>query len=641
MNKSTNNGSPFIIGRDSNTGRRRKHNEDRYKVFNTTLLSPNNSAVRVPALVAVVADGVGGAVGGQEASRIAVERIEQSLSGRFLKPPVSRWLEQAIQQANQAIHQHISQNPQLKDMSSTVVVALITHNRLYVSHAGDSRAYLIRGNQIQQLTVDHTWVQEAIEAGRLTPQEAKQHPNRNVIKRYLGTNERLIVDHEIIDPAAAKNPTGHPETRPSLELIAGDVVMLCSDGLSDLVTEQNMLAVLKKHPDAPQAAVDELIKLANTKGGTDNITAVAVALRKNQKSKKKKSHPGLVGSSRKQTKKAAGSVVKSRVIPALLLVILLLLAVVAFLWLRSDEAGESGVAAIAETASALAPSENTPAAQEAVPAVENTPAPDLEPNPATTTPITPIAPTSNAASPQSTPVSTFTPAPTSTRLPTPTPVPNTQSAVVTLLEPPHGAAVQAIPVRFSVQVNGKQESDILELRMWKTRLDQQRTATTQWRSVGADRYEAEVERLPEGFTVGQNYSWTVILIGDDGKLRDAKAPKRKIRWNPPTGYHRDIDITLLEPAVNSPIKNSSLEFKVKVSGMQEGDTLQLWMGSNRSHLQPVEADWFPMAGPTEMVAKLTQAPKGYGKQYYWTVTLVDAPRTPLPVPNAIPFWWDE
>lgn len=625
MNKSKNNGSPFIIGKNSDTGRRRQHNEDSYKVFEATIV-PNNSSVQIPALVAVVADGVGGAVGGQEASRIAVETIEQRIRARFLTPPISRSLEDAMQQANQAIHQHISQHPELKDMSSTVVVALMTHNRLYVSHAGDSRAYLIRRDQIRQLTVDHTWVQEAIEAGRLTPEQAKQHPNRNVVKRYLGTNERLIVDHEII--TGAKNAYGRPETKNSLELEAGDIVMLCSDGLSDLVTGQDLLDVLKKHSNAPQAAVDELIKQANANGGTDNITAVAIALRNNQSS-----NPATVLPAATQRKKAIG-----RVIPVLLLLICILLAGGAFFLLRPSEAAESEVAVITETASVLAPSDNTATAQAPVPAVEETAAASSEPNPATSTPI---ATTANGAAQESTstPILTFTPAPTSTPLPSATLVPSTQSGVVSLLEPPSGAAVKAIPVRFRVQVRGKQESDILQLRMWETRVDHQRTVTTQWRSVGGDIYEAEVERLHKDLPVGRNYSWSVVLIGADGTVRDALATPRQIQWNQPTGYLRQMNMALLEPAVNSEIKNSELEFKVRVNGLQESDTLQLWMGSNASHLLPVQADWFPMADATEMVATLTQAPQGYSKQYYWTVTLVD-PR-PLPVPDAIPFWWDE
>ncbi|MGB0388999.1 MAG: protein phosphatase 2C domain-containing protein [Ardenticatenaceae bacterium] len=671
MSKSADNRSLFVIGNSSICGRGHEENEDSRDVFTTTVQPENDRSLEVPATVVVVADGIGGAVGGKEASRIAVETIKEAIGGGFLRPPISLRLGQAIVQANQAIHRRVSQNPQLKNMGSTVVVAIITHNRLYVSHAGDSRAYLIRQDQVRQLTVDHTWVQEAIAAGRLTPQEAAQHPNRSVVKRYLGTDEKLEVDHRIIDLAGRKEANGQPQTTPSLELRPGDVVMLCTDGLSDLVTEQEMVGVIKKHKNAPQEAVDELIKMANAKGATDDITVVAVALREERKSRvaslltlrgqreastgfrgQEKLNSGIVGAPKAQTEANPEAVVQNRAIAVLLGVILSLFIAGVVLWMSGAISNTPGSQSAVTnfTPSASATAQNIAAtiriisAESSALLATNTASPEPSAPPSTSTPTRTIAtatPTFEQST--STPVPTFTPIATSTPLASPTPILNTPAGLVTLLEPAHQATVKALPVRFRVQVSGKLESDVLELRVWIS-INDQKTVTRQWRVVEADTYETEVERLPEGFGVGQNYFWTVVLIGADRKVRDNTAPPRQIQWNEPTQSLPNAPITLLEPAPQSSTQNSPLQLKIKIVNIQSTDTLTLWIGSTPSHLEPIEVEWYPAAKLDqldEFVAKLPNPPKGYGKPYYWTVTLLDKQKNPLPYPDAIEFEWEE
>jgi protein phosphatase len=181
-------------------------------------------------------------------------------------------LEEAFFQTNQAIYSQATTNPENAGMSTTAACVWLIGDRLYLASVGDSRIYLRRGDTFVQLTVDHTWVQEAIDSGVLTPEQARSHPNAHLIRRYLGAKQPAIPDFRLhlrpgeSDQQAVKNQGMHLEP--------GDYLLLCSDGLTNLVSDDEINAVLGNRP--LQTALDGLIELANKRGGHDNITIIGI-----------------------------------------------------------------------------------------------------------------------------------------------------------------------------------------------------------------------------------------------------------------------------------------------------------------------------------------------------------------------------
>jgi len=268
----------FAVGHGTHEGRSRTSNKDRYHVFDTQQHIPHvDPPVTIPALVAVVADGIGRTSGGEIASQIAVDSFTLDVEN-YPYISIQERLENAVRTANREIFINSIENPLHKGMGTTIVAAAILGKHyLYIVHAGDSRAYLIRDRKIHLLTIDHTWVQEALDGGYLTLEQAKKHPNRKVIKRYLGPNDSVDVDHSIVDPmkstGSALTPLGREIAEKNfIEIIPGDTLLLCSDGLTDVVSEEEILTAILRHQ--PQKAVEELINAANNAGGPDNITVV-------------------------------------------------------------------------------------------------------------------------------------------------------------------------------------------------------------------------------------------------------------------------------------------------------------------------------------------------------------------------------
>ena len=265
----------LIIGHGTDAGHSGKNNEDDYGIFEAHQRMPN-AAAPMMVDVAVVADGIGGSNSGEIASKLAVETIADVFRQERDRT-ISERLELAIRVANRNIFVAARENPSMRGMGTTAVVSAIAENHLYIAHAGDSRAYLLRYGELFLLTLDHTWAQEAIDAGRLTLGEAQQHPNRNVIKRFLGPTDHVEVDHRIL---AVANRTGNvmlpqhrqlmPENR--LPLQTSDLILLCTDGLTDVVDDEQITTILNTYE--PQDAVNQLIKCANDAGGPDNITVV-------------------------------------------------------------------------------------------------------------------------------------------------------------------------------------------------------------------------------------------------------------------------------------------------------------------------------------------------------------------------------
>jgi len=252
-----------------------KNNEDRYAVA-SFVLGRND---RMPVLFAVLADGIGGHRGGEVAAELAVNHIMQEVAqsdGRHTRQTIA----QAVAEASDAIAAHSASNEDLKGMGATCATAWILGDRLYTAYVGDSRIYLVRGGRIQQLTIDHTWVQEAIDKGILTPEMAREHPNVHVIRRYLGSPSPPDPDFRMrVSGGGDDQPT---ESNQGFQLLPEDVVLLCSDGLSDLVWNDEILEVIRSKPSLKEAA-QALIELANSRGGHDNTTVVLISVPPNFK----------------------------------------------------------------------------------------------------------------------------------------------------------------------------------------------------------------------------------------------------------------------------------------------------------------------------------------------------------------------
>ncbi|MCI0394893.1 MAG: protein phosphatase 2C domain-containing protein [Chloroflexi bacterium] len=254
------------LGHATHEGMSGKHNEDSFGVFAWKLDGQRTLNL------AVVADGVGGQIAGEVASRLAVNGVQEYFDQQERVNNISGHLEQAILAANEAVYQAGQSNEEYRGMSTTIVVAAVVENRLYTAHVGDSRIYLLRKGELRQLSTDHTWAQEAIEAGLLTREQARKHPNRNVIKRHLGGKLQIEIDHRmVLEPG---QPAEEAQANQGLTLKPGDTVLLCSDGLSDMIDDMAILSSFQAHFHDLPAASRELIDKANRAGGKDNITAV-------------------------------------------------------------------------------------------------------------------------------------------------------------------------------------------------------------------------------------------------------------------------------------------------------------------------------------------------------------------------------
>jgi protein phosphatase len=226
----------------SDTGRKRRRNEDAW--------------VAAPPLFAV-ADGMGGAQAGEIASKLAAAALEDTDLGRLSGPERVTSL---IQEANRRVHERASSDPSTSGMGTTMTVALVERDGVVIGHVGDSRAYRVRDHRIEQLTEDHSLVNELLKSGKLSPEEAETHPQRSVITRAVGTDPDVDVDAFTV------------------EAEEGDVFLLCSDGLSDMVDDHDILDLVDRYHDDLDRATKTLVSAANRVGGEDNITVVAFAI---------------------------------------------------------------------------------------------------------------------------------------------------------------------------------------------------------------------------------------------------------------------------------------------------------------------------------------------------------------------------
>jgi serine/threonine protein phosphatase PrpC len=261
--------SHLYVAVNSHAGMSGKNNEDRYAV-SAFQLAKNNPT---PVVFAVVSDGIGGHRAGENAAEIAVETISEDVAHSDASHPV-RTLREAIIHASNMILAESETDIEKKGMGATCACAWVIDDQMYTATVGDSRIYLIRGDQIQQISTDHTWIQEALSAGLLTPEETRNHPNAHVIRRYLGS--RQIVEPDTRLKLSATDDDAQAEANQGYRLQPKDQILMCSDGLTDLVNDDEILQALKTK--GQEQAVESLIALANQRGGHDNITIVTLGL---------------------------------------------------------------------------------------------------------------------------------------------------------------------------------------------------------------------------------------------------------------------------------------------------------------------------------------------------------------------------
>ncbi len=241
---------------NTNIGRKRKANQDSFR------MEPGSKLF-------VVADGMGGHAGGELASKITVDTIVDSIlsdkSAMLTAMSPTDMIIGAVHRANSAVFSRAEKDKSLTGMGTTVLALLFDAVRLVIGHVGDSRVYVARKNELWQLTRDHSLVNEKLKAGLITREQMKKDKNRNVITRSVGFESSVLVDSY------------------QKEINVGDVYLACSDGLSGLVSDPDILDILNKHAfegDSLEPAVNALIERANFNGGDDNVTVVLVRVEK-------------------------------------------------------------------------------------------------------------------------------------------------------------------------------------------------------------------------------------------------------------------------------------------------------------------------------------------------------------------------
>jgi protein phosphatase len=253
----------------THTGKRRTQNEDRFTIQSFRLEGEQNG------VLVIVADGIGGHQAGEIAAQYTVDTIMSSMGSFTGSDPVPA-LEAAVIEAGRIVSEAASEQTEQEGMGSTVALAFVIEDRLYTSTVGDSRIYLLRKGRLRQVSTDHTWVQEAIEYDILTPEEAHGHPQAHVLRRHIGGKElpepdfRLRLRDGESDADALSNQ--------GTQLLDDDRVLLCTDGLTDMVPDIEIYnALVAMHP---QQAVEHLIERALRAGGNDNITIAVIAIPK-------------------------------------------------------------------------------------------------------------------------------------------------------------------------------------------------------------------------------------------------------------------------------------------------------------------------------------------------------------------------
>ena len=210
----------------------------------------------------LVADGMGGHAAGEIASQIAASTVEEFLSEEYSDKNPDEWINLAVQQANTRVYETQVRKPEFRGMGSTLTLLAFSERRFHIAQVGDSRAYLLRDGVLEQLTRDHSVVWPLFENGILTKEDISKHPQKNLITRSIGTYPQVEVD--------LKSDTA----------CEGDTFLLCSDGLTDVLTDPDISRILSSRHKSAQELAEILIEDANQAGGPDNVTVIVVQLRR-------------------------------------------------------------------------------------------------------------------------------------------------------------------------------------------------------------------------------------------------------------------------------------------------------------------------------------------------------------------------
>lgn len=494
---------------DTHPGRVRPQNED--------VVWPQGGGTPLPDgnYLLLVADGVGGAQAGGVASRIVADEIVRYCQANPLTNP-GQALAQAMQSANAAVHNHVAGSPSVSEAASTATVAIVKGGQAYVANVGDSRAYLIRDGMARQLTRDHTLTQQKLDAGHITPAQAGLDEERNVITRSLGIGPCVQVD-----------------VFPPLPLQPGDALLLCSDGLTDMLSEADLARLATR--GRPHAAVRRLIAEANRRGGYDNISVV-------------------IGKASNRPSAAAWDWPLALFLVGGVLLVIAVLLMVGWLVLGQSQAIATPTAVATPTALAGMVFGTVPSAS-AAPTVLASPTARAE--------VTSLA--SVAAT--STPLPTYTPAPIPTLATPPAPIPTAAAPVAApgqptraplppasdplaapvLLDPPEGAsAIQDLGTTFKWRWDGQMaEGWGFEVRIW------QEGDPDHFGAFHAGELMKYLDHQPDSiyavsFLVegaysvrlhgGGDYYWTVAVVQVEPYQRiSLEAPPRKLRFVIPGG----------------------------------------------------------------------------------------------------------
>jgi serine/threonine protein phosphatase PrpC len=237
----------------TDVGRQRENNEDSYLYWEPD----SDEEFCRKGRLAVIADGMGGYEGGQEASRLAVDTVREIYDTAFEDDP-QKALVSSLTAAHTSIQRYAVEHPQFQGMGTTCTALAIVGSRLYFAHVGDSRLYLIRGAKVSRLTRDHSYVGRLVESGIVRSEDAESHPQRHILTAALGSGRE-------VDPDFPAEP---------LALEDGDYLMLCTDGLWSLITEHEIASVIPAN--SPAESCLALIKMALDRGGPDNVSVIVI-----------------------------------------------------------------------------------------------------------------------------------------------------------------------------------------------------------------------------------------------------------------------------------------------------------------------------------------------------------------------------
>lgn len=470
----------LVAAKLTDVGRVRPHNEDYVDYY----IPPDPRQLARKGALYLVADGMGGHQAGEVASQGAVELV----IGRYYSDTthdVGTSLVRAFRSANQQIHAQAQSDPSKSGMGTTLVAAVILGRKVYMANVGDSRAYRVNKQGISQITKDHSWVGQQVRAGLLTREQARRHPQRNLVTRALGSKPAVEVD--LFEG----------------EISAGDSLLLCSDGLTGRVEDHELAAIIQEH--RPQEAARLLVDLANERGGNDNISVLIVSAQEERATVKA---PVLAPAKKKAARKSA-------LIPALVgLAAVLVLVVGGLVGMRAIK-GFFGRTPTPPTSSAVPTATTTPRAEASLTAgvilattEPLSPTQEGPPQKVTST-LVPIVPTD-------TPKLTDTPlAPAATKTPTVTPRPTCPPP--TLVGPrEEDAGSLHGPVTFEWSYpQGLGEDEAFQVLIWKQGQPHDGAAefwTETRQTIDLDGV------LPERGGTGE-YLWSVVVVQRDTERR--------------------------------------------------------------------------------------------------------------------------